>query len=1144
MAGVATYIFVALALLATTLVVIQAVRRPILWSMAARNAARRPRQTATVIAGLMVGTAIISAALVAGQSAGTAIRGAVYEALGEVDETVRLDAFNYYDESVLDAYLADPDAIAFFDGISANAIWDGAVTNPRTDLFEPAVAVVGFDPERDADFRPFELTDGTEWDGIGLRPGEAIITDELAEETELQVGDRLELRYTPPLDPLLPDVVAVEGVATGTSGVLPLLGIEDPAASAFPIEVEPGADSIVSVVGWDPRVAGTAPGQSLTVTLTDPGGRTTAVVGTPTSRPPVWINVTDGPIEPGTWTLRVSGVVAAQVPYQGALVALYPVYDAAELRARASQLEQGETGGPASEIAESLASFLSPRTLELDVVAITDGGRGHQFDFDKTVFIDMETAQDAWDRQGEVNVIKFSNPGDMVSGRDATEQAIAILNATLAQVKEDNPDDGAIQNLVIRPVKRDFIQLADDSGQLMTALLLFAGSLSVITGLLLIINIFTMLAEERRSELGMARAVGMTRRDIVRLFLFEGSLYAVAAAAIGSILGLGLAALMVAILNAILANLGGDFPPIGLKITLDALLLAFSAGTILAFATIAIASRRIARLNIVRAIRRIDEPEKTGTRLQVNAGILLAVVGLGTGILGWVIRILRGDAEDLGGFTYEFSLQIFGPLALIIGAALALRPVARRRVLYPSLAATLFFYYTLTYFVITKYTNVTEANIVGPIRGVIMTLCVVVVMSYFEAGPRAIGRIMGRFRRWRAVALPAVSYPQHKRFRTGMTLAMFSIVILSIGFFSIFGALFDTDPDQQTGGFDIEATTTLDVEDLAEFDRGLIPSGTFSDVVRVDDFFTPDVGLITVEGERTGQFSARVGHHVYGVDEQFIEAQEFRLLWRLPEYASDDDAYQALMERDDVVIVAYTYSTNERNQDLSHEVGDTLAIELGDEPREFTIIGIQEQFHFSGIFLSKAVVSGLFPTTTDGFYLYRLVDDSDAPAVAKLLEQNYRDVGMNAEASREKVVEEQQTFRQILGAMKLFLGLGLIVGVLSLGIVTARSVIERRQEIGMLRALGFTPGMIRRIFLTEMTMVVALGAAIGLACSIIVSFGLWYSIIRELQYPYVIPWGEIGILVGVSYFVALLATIAPIRRAAKVAPAEALRYIE
>jgi putative ABC transport system permease protein len=44
--------------------------------------------------------------------------------------------------------------------------------------------------------------------------------------------------------------------------------------------------------------------------------------------------------------------------------------------------------------------------------------------------------------------------------------------------------------------------------------------------------------------------------------------------------------------------------------------------------------------------------------------------------------------------------------------------------------------------------------------------------------------------------------------------------------------------------------------------------------------------------------------------------------------------------------------------------------------------------------------------------------------------------------------------------IRLLMGIGLLVGVLSLGILALRAVIERRRSIGMLRALGYRPGQI------------------------------------------------------------------------------------
>jgi putative ABC transport system permease protein len=462
--------------------------------------------------------------------------------------------------------------------------------------------------------------------------------------------------------------------------------------------------------------------------------------------------------------------------------------------------------------------------------------------------------------------------------------------------------------------------------------------------------------------------------------------------------------------------------------------------------------------------------------------------------------------------------------------------------LVPSLAALLGLYYTLTYFLISRYDNRQEANVVGPIRGVLLTLCVVVLVVHFEAGTRGIAWLLSRFKRLRPLAIPAVSYPLHRKFRTGMTLAMFSVVLLSIGFFSIFGALFQTDPTRQTGGFDIEGRTTLTVPDLGPYDQHQLPPGLVAARLELPEFRTEDRDFITVSGQQTGTFRD-YRHVVYGYDDAFARTQQFRLLERIPEYHSDQEAYEGVLSHPDQVIVSYIYSTNAQGQALIHKSGEKLQMHLGNQTLEFTIAAIQEQYHFPGIFLPSGKVASLFPATAR-VYLFKLSPGNDPVEAAKLLERNYRDVGMDAKPSLAQVLDEQSSFRQVLGAMKLFLGLGLLVGVLSLGIITSRSVLERRQEIGMLRALGYTGGQVRGIFFIEVTFTILLGALVGIACAILVTYGLWFAIIRQLNYPYVVPWGEVGVLVLVSYVVAMLATAAPIGRSAKVAPAEALRYLE
>ncbi|MFO1532919.1 MAG: FtsX-like permease family protein, partial [Thermoplasmatota archaeon] len=588
-----------LAAAATAAVAVEGRRRPILWRMALRNALRRPKQTATVVAGLMVGTAIISSALVAGDSARGAIRSYVYQSLGDVDESVALQGYPYFPQAVYARLANDAAVRQGFDAYSAHAIWQGAGEAPDSGLFEPNLALVGFEPGRDAGFGTYHSPSGGATDGRDLQPGQAIATAHLASLLDLQPGDRVTVSYALPVDPILPRIFAFNGTATGADIPLPMPGLPPGAAApVYDVPVEPGATFLAVALFWDPAPGqGLPPVTSLAARLTAPNG---TVYATPFSQPaaaqaPVFLNVTvpaDQTLVQGEWRLKVQAQAAANVRFVAVAVVGYPVYDPALLQERAEALRAAS--GPLRERVPGLNEYSKRHTTNFTVVAVTDGGRGDLFDFRDALFIRLDEAQALFHREGQVNLVKFSNPGDEVTGETGTDAAMATLNRTLAALKASYPELPSVQNLVAKPLKREFLAQADAKGQTLTGLLVFAGSLSIITGLLLILNIFTMLAEERRSELGMARAVGLTRSDLVRLSVFEGSLYAVAAAGIGALLGLGLAYAMIAVMNAIVSHLRRDlsFPAIEFSPSWGAFLVALSLGALLTFVTIVFASRR------------------------------------------------------------------------------------------------------------------------------------------------------------------------------------------------------------------------------------------------------------------------------------------------------------------------------------------------------------------------------------------------------------------------------------------------------------------------------------------------------------------------------------------------------------------------
>ena len=109
---------------------------------------------------------------------------------------------------------------------------------------------------------------------------------------------------------------------------------------------------------------------------------------------------------------------------------------------------------------------------------------------------------------------------------------------------------------------------------------------------------------------------------------------------------------------------------------------------------------------------------------------------------------------------------------------------------------------------------------------------------------------------------------------------------------------------------------------------------------------------------------------------------------------------------------------------------------------------------------------------------------------ADRLETAFLDHGMQAQAQSETLhdaVSASLTFQYlILG----FLALGLVIGVAALGVISARAVVERRQQIGVLRAIGFQARMVQLSFLVESLFVTLTAVVVGTVLGLWVAFNV------------------------------------------------------
>jgi putative ABC transport system permease protein len=125
------------------------------------------------------------------------------------------------------------------------------------------------------------------------------------------------------------------------------------------------------------------------------------------------------------------------------------------------------------------------------------------------------------------------------------------------------------------------------------------------------------------------------------------------------------------------------------------------------------------------------------------------------------------------------------------------------------------------------------------------------------------------------------------------------------------------------------------------------------------------------------------------------------------------------------------------------------------------------------------------------------------------------------------------------------MGLGLLVGVAALGVISARSAVERRQEIGMMRAIGFRRGMVEAAFLLESSFLALTSIVVGTLLGLLLAWNIIGDTRRQPSWEHltlVVPRLNLAVIFLLVYLVAMIATVAPARRAARVRPSEALRY--
>jgi putative ABC transport system permease protein len=732
-----------------------------------------------------------------------------------------------------------------------------------------------------------------------------------------------------------------------------------------------------------------------------------------------------------------------------------------------------------------------------------------------------------------------SNTGGVEAGESRSDAVAAKLNAALG------PLTG--QGTSVEKPKQSVLKAAEQAGNGLGSLFLFIGSFSVIAGVLLLVNIFVMLAEERKSELGMLRAVGMKRGRLVRSFLIEGTIYALVASLLGILIGLGVGRAVVVVAARIFSSFSDeDTFNLAFRFTPISLVNGFAMGFLIAFVTVTLTSIRISRVNIIAAIR--DLPNEGGRRLKRRWVALSTVAAAGFGALS---AVAIASSQGVGVYLYP-------TLAVLALCPLLVRLAPKRWVYSGASLATLAWGLAANTLRPKVFDDGSTATFI--VLGSLLTFSAVLLLSQNQQLlMRPLRPLIARPTQGGLATRLAVAYPIARRFRTGAILIMYGLVVFTLVLITVIGNLISAGTNAEvrnaSGGFGVRAdfNPSAPVGDPAQ----TFTSGRFAGKVDA-------VAPLTVSGAKvTNLIKGRtdpIDVIVVGADPQLSQAGLFPLSRRLGQLGDDPAVWRTVQSDPGYVILDnFLGQENGGPGSITYQPGDTLTVTdpaTGKaEPKTIAGIlksgqgfyGVGNTGFVSPIIMSQQAARAQFGTGAKlASAMVKPAAGITDQALAAELQGQYLPEGLVATQIRDQVERGLAANRGFFQLMQGFLALGLIVGIAGLGVVMVRAVRERRRNIGVLRALGFQSGTIQRAFLTESTFVALEGIVLGAALSIVTSY-LLFKNDQELNASGVgfpIPWASITVLVAAAALASVLATVWPARQASKIRPAVALRIAD
>ena len=236
-----------------------------------------------------------------------------------------------------------------------------------------------------------------------------------------------------------------------------------------------------------------------------------------------------------------------------------------------------------------------------------------------------------------------------------------------------------------------------------------------------------------------------------------------------------------------------------------------------------------------------------------------------------------------------------------------------------------------------------------------------------------------------------------------------------------------------------------------------------------------------------GENTTFKGSRLISLEDSFIATNKWQLSYYDPKYGSNDrEVWESLNSNSNLVLASgsivesgdpfgppdRSFKTLIKPDDLKEIDAFDIQVKKSrsaDEGTKLTVIGVIENLaggtgfgaggarFYSTDNLVSEIAGEEIPNNT---YYFSLVDKEKMLLIILNGLKRYLANGMNAESLIDNIKEERETSNAFNKLFQGFMGLGLVVGIAAIGVLSVRAVVERRQSVGVLRAIGFRSSMI------------------------------------------------------------------------------------